>query len=86
MIFEMLMLICFGIAWPFSIWKSYRSRMNSGKSLPFMIAVFLGYVFGMIHKCFNDMDFVIYLYALNALLVSIDVLLYIRNARLERSA
>ena len=86
MIFEILMLICFGIAWPFSIWKSYHSGMNSGKSLPLMIAVFSGYVFGMIYKYFNNMDFVIYLYGLNALLVSIDIFLYFRNARSERPA
>ena len=32
-IFEAIMLICFGAAWPFSIYKSYTSRENTGKSI-----------------------------------------------------
>ena len=32
-IFEIGMLICFGCAWPVSIWKSYHSKQNAGKSL-----------------------------------------------------
>lgn len=29
-IFEVIMLICFGAAWPFSIYKSYTSTSTSG--------------------------------------------------------
>lgn len=78
-IFEAIMLICFGAAWPFSILKSYRSRSNEGKSMRFMIVVEIGYVSGIIHKLLYNFDLVFYLYALNALLVMTDIVLYRRN-------
>ena len=34
-VFEMIMLICFGLSWPFNITKSVRSRTAKGKSLWF---------------------------------------------------
>ncbi len=78
-IFEALMLICFGISWPFSIYKSYTSRSTQGKSLFFLMIVDLGYVFGIIHKIFFNMDWVLYLYVLNLFMVSFDIGLYFRN-------
>jgi len=36
-IFEALMMIFFGLAWPFSIYKSYKSKSNNGKSLWFLL-------------------------------------------------
>lgn len=80
-IFEIIMLICFGAAWPFSIYKSYKSRSNAGKSIVFLFVVLIGYVAGMLHKIFYNFDVVIYLYALNAALVLTDMLLYYRNSR-----
>ena len=44
--FEAIMLICFGISWPFNIAKSLRSRTAKGKSLQFEICVVIGYLFG----------------------------------------
>ena len=81
--FEILMLICFGAAWPASIWKSYSSGSNEGKSLQFMVIVFIGYLAGILHKIFFNYDFVIFLYMLNALLVFTDILLYYRNGKLR---
>ncbi|PIE74818.1 MAG: hypothetical protein CSA18_03280 [Deltaproteobacteria bacterium] len=78
--FEILMLICFGSAWPASIYKSYVSRSNSGKSLAFMVIIFTGYFSGIIHKYFYNYDPVIWLYILNTLLVAIDIFLYFRNS------
>lgn len=84
-IFEALMLICFGAAWPFSIYKSYVSRSVQGKSAFFLIIVLVGYVSGILHKLFFQYDMVIYLYILNFVMVSIDFILYLRNSRLHRS-
>ena len=78
------MLICFGVAWPFSIYKSYSSRSNLGKSLFFLIVVFAGYLFGTIHKLFYNYDPVIYLYIFNAAMVFTDIILYFRNDYLYR--
>jgi len=78
-IFEILMLVCFGAAWPFSIYKSYKSRSNSGKSVVFLYVVLIGYASGIFHKiCYNS-DWVIYLYGLNGLMVLTDIILYSRN-------
>ena len=81
-IFEIIMLVCFGLAWPFSIYKSYKSRQNAGKSLVFLIVVLIGYVAGVIHKILYSYDFVIYLYILNGLMVLTDMILFLRNQRL----
>jgi hypothetical protein len=83
-IFEILMLVCFGAAWPLNIYKSLTSRSTSGKSLLFLLVVNTGYICGMIHKIVFSYDGVIFLYALNFLMVSIDIVLYFRNRRIER--
>jgi hypothetical protein len=80
-IFEIVMLICFGAAWPFSIWKSFRSGTTRGKSLPFLLIVMLGYLAGILHKVFYSPDRVVLLYSLNLLMVATDTLLFIRNKR-----
>ncbi len=81
-VFEALMLLCFGTAWPISVWKSYRSRQTAGKSLPFMIIVFIGYISGALHKILYHLDWVLALYILNGLLVATDIGLFLRNSRL----
>ena len=82
-IFEIVMLVCFGAAWPISIYKSYKSRKNSGKSVIFLFIIILGYISGIIHKFLYSFDIVIYLYIVNLVLVSIDIALYFRNRNLE---
>jgi lipopolysaccharide export LptBFGC system permease protein LptF len=81
-VFEIIMLVCFGAAWPVSIWRSYRSGTNAGKSVGFLIIIFVGYVSGVMHKVVFNLDAVIVLYALNALMVAVDMALYARNKRL----
>ncbi|MDZ7371007.1 MAG: hypothetical protein ONB12_07555 [candidate division KSB1 bacterium] len=84
-IFEIIMLLCFGLAWPFSIYKTYTSRRNEGKSVIFLYAVLIGYAGGVIHKLLYSRDAVIALYSLNGIMVFIDILLYHRNERLQRN-
>jgi len=78
-IFEMLMLICFGLAWPFSIAKSLRTRAIAGKSLVFLVVVLVGYVAGVLHKVFINYNWVMFMYILNGAMVLIDIILYLRN-------
>ncbi|HPX19745.1 MAG: hypothetical protein WDA72_04210 [Desulfomonilia bacterium] len=85
-IFEVIMLVCFGAAWPSSIYKSYISRTARGKSVIFLVIVLAGYCAGMLHKLFFSLDWVILLYLLNGLMITADILLYIRNARFDRRA
>ncbi|AQT67254.1 hypothetical protein STSP2_00397 [Anaerohalosphaera lusitana] len=78
------MLVCFGSAWPVSVYRSWVSRTAAGKSLAFMIIICTGYIAGFFHKVYFNFDGVIYLYALNALLVFADIMLYLRNKRLDQ--
>jgi hypothetical protein len=78
-IFEAMMLICFGSAWPFSIWKSARSKSNSGKSLLFLYIIDFGYLCGILHRLIWAPDRVIILYILNFSMVSADIILFYRN-------
>lgn len=80
-IFEITMLLCFGSAWPFSLYKSYTSRQNAGKSVVFLYIVLLGYTAGIMHKILYSQDAVIVLYIVNALFVTADIFLYYRNIR-----
>ena len=41
-LFEALMVKSFGISWPTSILKSYTSRTAKGKSLVFLLFIFIG--------------------------------------------
>lgn len=80
--FEIGMLICFGFAWPVSIYKSIVTKRTEGKSELFMYIIMLGYVFGMLHKIAYDFNFVIYLYALNLLMVFTDLMLFYKNRKI----
>ncbi len=83
-IFEIGMLVCFGFAWPVNIYKSLKSKSIDGKSVIFLYVVFIGYLFGILHKIINNLDFVIVLYVINATMVFIDGVLYYRNKRLKK--
>lgn len=82
--FETLMLICFGLSWPMSVVKSYRSRTAQGKSIFFQIAIIIGYVCGIMSKLTaGNINYVLALYLLNLLMVAVDLMLYFRNRRLD---
>ena len=84
-IFEAGMLICFGASWPFAVAKTYKTKSVKGKSKLFLSLIIIGYIFGIINKIINSMDFVFWLYVINLLLVSTDFILCIlymkRNAQ-----
>ena len=77
-VFEITMLVCFGVSWPISIAKAVRTRVVLGKSPLFMGIICLGYGCGIIHKVVYAMDGVIVLYILNLILVAVDLALYMR--------
>ncbi|MFP4054056.1 MAG: hypothetical protein ACLFV7_09350 [Phycisphaerae bacterium] len=82
-LFEGAMLICFGLGWPVAILKTLRVKRVEGKSLPFLVLIFCGYLAGIVSKLFrmqaeSYLEPVTALYALNAVMVGIEVLLYMR--------
>lgn len=83
-IFEVIMLLCFGAAWPFSIYRSYKSRSTAGKSLIFSLLLLVGYISGVLHKILYSYDYVIILYIINSIMVTADILLYLRNRKYEK--
>ncbi len=85
-IFEIIMIVCFGLSWPMNVIKSYRARTTKGKSLPFLLLIITGYVFGIIGKLVggNFKWYVLFFYVLNLLMVSTDLALYVRNYRLDK--
>ncbi len=74
--FEFAMLACFGFSWPFSIWKSLKTRQTAGKSPLFMIIVIAGYACGIVHKFVFAYDWVVWVYFIDTALVCTDLALY----------
>lgn len=85
-ILEAIMVICFGISWPISIYKSYHARTTQGKSVQFLYFIVLGYTCGIVSKIIADtINYVIVFYIINFIMVSLDILLYYRNRRLDQA-
>ena len=88
-ILEAVMVLCFGISWPMSIAKSYKSRTAKGKSLFFLFMIWIGYVAGIVWKLIEFkrtglFKYPSYFYILNLIMVSTDICLYVRNRRLDK--
>ncbi len=73
---EAIMIICFGLSWPMSIYRTLKMKQVTGKSDVFLWLVFCGYIAGIFHKLFNAFDWVILLYSINAGMVFTDIVLY----------
>ena len=76
--FEAGMLVCFGCSWPVAIAKTLRVRKVHGKSVIFLFFILAGYLSGVAAKLMGTTDWVVTLYAFNALMVATDIVLYFR--------
>lgn len=86
-LFEAIMVICFGLSWPLSVYKSWKSRTAKGKSLLFEIFIWIGYVFGIVGKIITgNITYVFVFYVINVLMVSIDIIFFMRNRKLDALA
>lgn len=83
---EGFMMFCFALSWPASIYTSWKTKKNDGKSIVFLYLVWIGDVAGLIAKIIAGQVGLCYIYAQNTLLVSIDMMLYYRNRRLEKQS
>ena len=92
--FETVMIICFGLSWPFSVYKSWKSRTAKGKSLQFELFIWIGYIFGIAKNFImfsnGSNSWVFFLgwvfYFVNFAMISLDMILYFRNAKLDKIA
>jgi hypothetical protein len=93
-ILEIIMIVSFGASWPLNVMKSYRARTTKGKSLAFLLLIFFGYIAGITSKLVNEAYmasfaekwYVLFFYVLNLIMVGCDLLLYVRNYRLDKKA
>lgn len=91
-ILEIIMVVSFGISWPMNLMKSFKAKTTRGKSLLFLLFIFFGYIAGIASKLtsvsymesFASKWYVLVFYVLNFLMVGGDLILYIRNYRLDK--
>lgn len=82
---EFIMLACFGLSWPISVYKSITSKSAKGKSCVFIVAIIVGYIAGIVGKIYSgQINFVLALYCFNLLMVSVDFILYFINKHNEK--
>ncbi len=90
--FEVLMIVCFGFSWPFNIMKLYKSRTAKNTSVQFYFLIWIGYIFGLISKGMkvsaggHVAGYVWFFYCLNTLMLTIGIILYYRNKKLDMEA
>lgn len=85
-LFEILMIVCFGMSWPLNVIKAYKARTTKGKSLGFVILILTGYIFGITSKLLMGTFkwYVMFFYVLNFIMVGTDLIIYVRNYRLDK--
>lgn len=91
-ILEVIMILCFGASWPFNVYKSYKTKTAKGRSLLFLILIIVGYIAGIASKLMSQSYmaaiqskwYVLFFYFLNLIMVTIDLILYFRNTRLDK--
>lgn len=85
-LFEIMMVVSFGVSWPLNVMKSYKARTTKGKSLAFLVLIFFGYICGIISKLSAESYkwYVLFFYVLNFVMVGADLVLYVRNYRLDQ--
>jgi len=84
-ILEALMMVLFGLSWPFNIAKSIRTKSARGKSVYFLLLVDAGYLAGILSKVFaHNITWVVFFYVLNFFMVLTDIILYFINAGRDR--
>ena len=91
-LFEIIMIVSFGASQPLNVLKSYRARTTKGKSLAFLLLIFFGYIAGITSKlineaymvAFDEKWYVLFFYVLNPIMVGTDLILYVRNRKLDK--
>ena len=89
---EIIMIVSFGFSCPLNVMKSYKAKTTKGKSLSFLCLIFFGYIAGIASKFVNEAYmasfaqkwYVLFFYVLNLIMVSLDLIMYARNYRLDK--
>jgi len=91
-ILEIIMIVSFGASWPLNVIKSWKAKTTKGKSLPFLLLIFFGYIAGIASKLANESYmtnfaekwYVLFFYVLNLIMVGMDLCLYYRNYLIDK--
>ena len=87
MLFETVMLVCFGLSWPINVVKAYKARTAKSTSLPFLLLIITGYLGGISAKIVNgQINYVLIVYLINLSIVLLNLVVYIRNVSLDNRA
>ena len=79
---EMIMLICFGISWPFSVVRNIKAKTAKGMSIEFTLLIIVGYIGAKIYS--GNVGFVLFVYILNLVMVSANLVVFFINKRLDK--
>ena len=88
---EIAMLCLFGCSWPLNIAKALKARTAKGKSIGFELLILTGYIIGLFGKLYayrqtGALAYSTWFYIADILMVSVDLALYIVNAKRDRAA
>ncbi|MBQ8526545.1 MAG: hypothetical protein IJ460_07515 [Clostridia bacterium] len=84
-ILETVMLICFGISWPMSVYKNIRARTAESMSLGFILMITTGYIAGISAKlAAHRYNYVLAVYIINLIMVSANLVVYFINKGYDR--
>ena len=82
---ETIMLVCFGISWPISLYKNVKSGTAVGISPVFIIMIIIGYIAGISAKLMTgSSSYVLIAYILNLLMVSTNLGVYFHNKSMDK--
>ena len=86
-ILETAMLVCFGCSWPLSVYKNIKARSARAMSLQFILLIITGYIAGITAKIMRgNFSYVLVMYIINLVIVSVNVVVYFINRRYDRQA
>ena len=86
-ILETAMLVCFGCSWPLSVYKNIKARSAKAMSLQFILLIISGYIAGITAKVLRgNFSYVLVMYIINLVIVSVNVVVYFINRRYDRQA
>ena len=82
---ETAMLICFGCSWPLSVYKNYKAKTAKNMSIYFIMLIIFGYIAGITAKIIaGKVNYVLIVYFFNLFAVSLNLLVYFRNRKIDR--
>jgi len=95
-VLEIIMIITFGLSWPFNIRRAYKARTAKGTSFAFTFFIAIGYVCGIFSKIAAASAvgasywtflrvFAFVFYFINLSMVTASICIYFRNKKLDKT-